>query len=195
MKDTRLSKVLLVVALVLALGTIMLFPTACNRMLPTAPEDAVQGYSAEDLWPGPPADLVPWPRLCSGETFGLCTSLGGAEYQVNTECFSLVFEVPSHAVYSNVLISMEVMQFNYMSEGELEKGLFFNFGPDGLVFSKDARVEFKAEVVGAEDGEVVRLFWLNPETGLWEVEQEVMVEDEMVELEFYVSHFSRYAIS
>jgi hypothetical protein len=195
-KGKRFLKTLLGVVLVLALGTIMLFPTGCSRMLPTAPEDAVQGYSAEDLWPGPPANLVPWPRTCSGEASGLCRPDKEVKLKVKNDCFEVSFDVASGGVQEEVLISMEVMQFNYMSdEGELEKGLFFNFGPDGLVFSKDARVEFRAEVIGAEDGEVVRLFWLNPKTGLWEVEQEVMVENEMVELEFYVSHFSRYAIS
>ncbi len=195
MKDKRLLKALLGAVFVLALGTMTFFPLGCNRMLPTAPEDSVNEYSAEELWPSPPANLAPWPRTCSGETSGLCTPSGGAEFEVNTECFSLVFDVPSNAVLGSVLISVKVIQFNYMSDGEFEKGLFFNFGPDGLVFSEDARVEFEAEVVGAEDGDLVRLFWLNPETGLWAVEQEVMVEDEMVELEFYVSHFSRYAIS
>lgn len=68
---------------------------------------------------------------------------------------------------------------------------FFDFGPDGLQFAKPAVLYLKTRL---QSGEVLRLFWFNPETGKWERQYRAKVDDDGV-VEFKIYHFSKYAIS
>jgi hypothetical protein len=184
-----------VVAGIVVLTAMMLFPFGCSKLLPTAPnQDAVQGFPAEELWPAPPADLVAWPLPCSAEDSKMFGRKGG-ELDVAAACFDLQFRVPPEALSEKALISVRATLFNYWKDGQLEKGLCFKFGPDGLVFAKPAYIEFEASALGARNGELLRLYYFNPQTGLWQVEQVAVVKDASVEIQFEVGHFSRYAIS
>ena len=185
------------VATALALFALIFFSSGCSKLFPTAPdigENQVQGYRAEDLWPSPPANLVGWPEPCSAERSRKVGPKGGVLH-VHAKCFDLDFKVPSGALSENVFISVKTNLFNYWRNEELQKGLHFDFGPDGLVFSKPAVIRLEAQVLEAENGEVLKFYSLNSETGLWYAEQEVVMNDATLELEFEVSHFSRYAIS
>jgi hypothetical protein len=44
------------------------------------------------------------------------------------------------------------------------------------------------------EGAVLNLFWFNPDTGAWEVEQRSEADKNGV-VEFEINHFSKYAIS
>jgi hypothetical protein len=195
MTNRRFTQALLGAVVVLALAALMLFPVGCSRLVPTSPESQPEGFRAEDLWPAPPYNLMPWPKTCSAADSGLFSREGGGSFDLEAECFSVGFNVPAGALRNDVVISVRTALFNYWGDGELQKGLDFDFTPEGLAFERPAQVEFEAAVLGADDGETVRLYWYNPGTGLWEVQQEVKVKGEKVEMVFYVHHFSRYAIS
>ena len=67
----------------------------------------------------------------------------------------------------------------------------YDFGPDGLRFAKPCELKVNA---GFPPGQIVSLFWLNPVTGVWELQQQVRVLKEGV-VKFTVTHFSKYGIS
>lgn len=115
---------------------------------------------------------------------------------MEAECFKkLEFKVPKDALSGRVIISMSVRLFNYFRDEKLEKGFFVDFGPDALVFAKPAKLKMEIRELEANDGEILRLYWHNPSTGLWKVEQEVEVTGKKKKATFDIHHFSRYAIS
>jgi hypothetical protein len=195
MRNRRLLQAFVGALAVVALGATMLFSLGCNNMLPTAPtEDPIHDFAAEQLWPAPPANLVGWLQPCSGEDSKLFGKNGG-KLTVAGDCFELEFRVPRDALSDKVLISVQANLFNYWQNRELKKGLRFEFSPDGVVFAKPALIEFEAAVLGAKNGESLKLYYFNPQTGLWQLEQVILVRDASVEVKFEISHFSRYAIS
>jgi hypothetical protein len=191
-KEKRLLKAFWRAALVLVLEAVMLFPMGCSKMLPTAPEEPVEGYRGEDLWPAPPANLGPLLQTCSQSVAGWFSSAGG-ELDIEGRCMNVSFYVPRRALSERVRISMTATLFYYYTDRTVLNGLLLDFRPDGLVFSRPAILQLEANVLEAADGDVLTLYWYNPDTGLWEVEQRVKVDGE--EVEFKIYHFSRYAIS
>jgi hypothetical protein len=103
------------------------------------------------------------------------------------------FYVPKRALSERVRISMTATLFYYYSERSVLNGVLLDFRPDGLVFSKPSILQLEADLLEAADGDVLILYWYNPDKDLWEVEQKVKVDDG--EVEFKIYHFSRYAIS
>lgn len=192
----RFLQAVILGAVVATLGAIMLFPMGCSRMLPTAPvEDLVQAFRAEELWPTSPASLAGWLQTCSAEGSQEFGRKGG-KLKLEAECFKkLEFKVPKDALSGRVVISVSARLFNYFRDGELQKGFFFDFGPDALVFAKPAKLKMEIRELEANDGEMLRLYWHNPGTGLWEVQQEVEVTGKKKKATFNIHHFSRYAIS
>ncbi len=69
--------------------------------------------------------------------------------------------------------------------------VFYNFGPDGLVFAEDCTLLLDTRL---PEGAVLHLFWFNPDTGAWEVEQRGEADKKGI-VEFEINHFSKYAIS
>lgn len=66
----------------------------------------------------------------------------------------------------------------------------YDFGPDGLLFAKAC--EFK--VYGFTPNTTVNMYWLNPATNVWELQQQVKALAHG-EVKFVVTHFSKYGIS
>lgn len=196
MRYTRLTKALILTTVALVLGAVLLFPLGCSRILPTAPiDDPVQAFRAEELWPAPPANLAGWLQTCSAEGSRQFERKGG-KLTLKADCFKkLEFKVPKDALSDTALISVRVSLFNYYRDGEMEKGYFVEFGPDGLVFAKPAELKMEIRELEAGDGEVLRLYWQNPSSGLWEVEQAVEITGNKKKVKFDIYHFSRYAIS
>lgn len=182
-------------AVVASLGGIMLFPMGCSKMLPTAPvEDPIQAFRAEELWPTSRASLAGWLQTCSAEGSQEFGRRGG-KLKLEAECFKkLEFKVPKDALSGSVVISVSVRLFNYFRDGELEKGFFVDFGPDALVFAKAAKLKMEIREFEANDGEILRLYWHDPSTGLWGVQQELEVTGKKKKATFNIRHFSRYAI-
>jgi hypothetical protein len=194
-KDTRWYMGL---ATALVLLAILLFPSGCSKLLPTVPvngEDQVQGYPAEELWPKPPAKLAGWLEPCSALDAMWFDEKGG-KLKLEANCFKkLEFKVKKNALSDSVLITVGVNLFNYCRDEEMQKGFMLEFAPDGVVFNKPAELKVEVRDVDKEDSGVLRLYWYNPGTGLWEVEQEVVITGNKKKAKFDIYHFSRYAIS
>jgi len=67
----------------------------------------------------------------------------------------------------------------------------YDFTPDGLVFLKPAKLILKAKF---PKGTRLNLYWFNPDTGVWELEQTVKT-GKKGKVKFDIYHFSKYAIS
>ncbi|NIN00300.1 MAG: hypothetical protein GTO24_20145 [candidate division Zixibacteria bacterium] len=175
------------------MAAMVLFPVGCSKLLPTAPvEVETQGFQTEELWPAPPANLAPRLQSCAESVSGWF-SLSGGELTVEGECLNLSFYVPKQALSNKIYISMNASLFYYYGDKVVLKGLLLGFRPDGVVFSRPAIIKLEASVLEAAAGDVLILYWFNPKTLLWEVQQEVEVDGE--EVEFKIYDFSRYAIS
>jgi hypothetical protein len=189
MKNQRTHKALMGTALVLALGILLLFPTGCSRLLPTQPDSIAKsddyGVLPPSFKPGS-TDL-----LCEASASKRIDSEGGSVV-VKNNCLDFEFIVPADALESNVKISVLTSIFESVETSNTVKGLLVDFGPDGLVFLKPASLILHGDVLEAVEGEILTLYWYNPDSGLWEVEQEAKVSNSHAE--FSVSHFSRYAI-
>ena len=195
MRNRRFLRVLIGAAGILALGAMMLFPMGCSKMLPTAPEDPAQAFRAEDLWPAPPAQLAGWLQPCSALDSMWFDDKGG-KLKLEADCFKkLEFKVKKHALGDSVLIKVGVNLFNYYKDDELQKGFMLDFAPDGVVFDEPAELKVEVRDLDKDDSGVLRLYWYNPSTGLWEVEQEVEITGQKKKAKFDINHFSRYAIS
>ena len=193
MRNKRFLQTLAGVTVVAMMAAMMLFPVGCSKLLPTAPvEDETQGFLTEELWPAPPANLAPRLQSCTELVSGWF-SLSGGELTVEAECLNLSFYVPKRALSKKIYISMNASLFFYYGDRVVLKGLLLGFRPDGVVFSRPAVLKLEASVLEAAAGDVLTLYWFNPETRRWEVEQKVKVDGE--EVEFKIYHFSRYAIS
>jgi hypothetical protein len=188
MKNQRTYKALMGTALVLALGALLLFPTGCSRLLPTQPDAVVEdnvGVLPPFFKPGA-TDL-----LCEVEAskyFGV----DGGVMEVKNKCMAFEFIVPAGALESKVKITVQANFYESIQAGDAVNGLVTDFGPNGLVFLKPASLILDGDLLKAAEGETLTLYWYNPESGLWEVEQEVKISNSKAE--FSVYHFSRYAI-
>jgi hypothetical protein len=188
MKNQRTYKTLMGTALVLALGIILLFPTGCSRLLPTQPDAVVE----DNVGVLPPffkpsaTDL-----LCEVYASKQVDSEGGVVL-VKNRCMAFEFVIPAGALDGKVKITVLASFFESIEASNSVKGLVTDFGPDGLVFLKPASLKLHGELLEAAEGETLTLYWYNPESGLWEVEQEVTISNSQAE--FSVYHFSRYAI-
>ena len=67
----------------------------------------------------------------------------------------------------------------------------YDFGPDGLVFAEDCTLLLDTRL---PEGTVLNLYWFNPDTGEWEVEQRGEADQKGI-VKFQIHHFSKYAIS
>jgi hypothetical protein len=188
MKNQRTFKALMGTALVLALGLVLLFPTGCSRLLPTQPNALVED-NVGDLPPFFKPDATD--LLCEVSASKMIDSEGGVVL-VKNRCMAFEFVVPADALKSKTKITVQANFFESIQDGDLVNGLVTDFGPDGLVFLKPASLILHGDLLQASEGEVLTLYWYNPDSGLWDVEQEVSISNSHAE--FSVYHFSRYAI-
>jgi hypothetical protein len=189
MKHQRTYKALMGTALVLALGLVLLFPTGCSKLLPTEPDalTKVDDYGILPPFFKPDATDL----LCDVSASKFIDSEGGVVL-VKNKCMAFEFVVPADALRSKTKITIQANFFESIQDGDVVNGLVTDFGPDGLVFLKPASLVLKGDLLQASEGEVLTLYWYNPESDLWEVEQEVNISNSQAE--FSVYHFSRYAI-
>jgi len=102
-------------------------------------------------------------------------------------------EVPKNAVCeeadSNCFVRIDVEAiYLWTFYGDI---VFYDFGPDGLVFNEDCTLLLDSKL---PEGTVLTLFWYNPDTRQWEVDQQGEADHKGV-VEFEINHFSKYAIS
>lgn len=96
------------------------------------------------------------------------------------------FTIPPNALVRLVRIDMDVTQLK--SQGRFFT--CFDFGPDGLVFNQPSLLTLSLPY---PEGTSVSLYWLNPATGQWEVQEVKTVRAGKVQ--FLIHHFSKYGIN
>jgi hypothetical protein len=189
MKNQKTYKALTGTALVLVLGIVLLFPTGCSRLLPTEP-DALSKLDDSG---------VPPPFFKPGATDVACEvsaskwfDAGGGEMAVQNQCMAFEFKVPASALKSKVKVVANAGLYDIADGGAGDNQLVVDFGPDGLVFLKPASLILDGDLLKAAEGEILTLYWYNPDTGQWEIEQQVTINS--AHATFDINHFSRYAI-
>jgi hypothetical protein len=189
MKGKGLIKLLIGTASVLALATIMFFPTGCSNLLPTEP-DALSKVDDYGILP---------PFFKPGSTDLLCEASAsrmiypeGGVVLVKNNCMNFEFIIPEDALVRKVKITVQANYFECVEAGAVVKGLVADFGPDGLVFLKPASLILHGDVLEAAEGDLLTLYWYNPDSDQWEIEQEAKVINSHAA--FSINHFSRYAI-
>lgn len=96
------------------------------------------------------------------------------------------FEIPEGALENSALIVMKAVK----APTPWGEATVFDFGPDGLAFSKPATLSLETD---RADGSTLRLFWWNDDAGRWELQESCVVKDGSAR--FSVHHFSKYGIS
>jgi hypothetical protein len=194
-KEKRFLKALVGAGVALALVAMMLFPMGCSKLLPTVPHGAEETVLvAEGPGSVPQIKTSDENQLCSAKKSERIEPSGGLLH-LQAKCFDVFFEVPSGALSQEARITAKATLTEYRDKNRFYKRLDLDFQPDGLVFSVPAKVKFKAQVLDAKGGQQLNLYWYNPSSRSWELEQEVTLKDGELEVEFKIYHFSRYAIS
>lgn len=185
------STSLLLVALVIS-APVMLF-TGCSNN-PTAPVTEStsfwdQPYSAPDMAAfggGVVGGLVYEVELDASVVIP-ADSGGVVEFEANG--YDASFSVPPDAIVYDTTITVEAKVENHRS-GTM---LILDFGPDGLQFKESATLEVDARSFDWDGSSKVAMYWLNPLTGRW-VLQEVVDVDSAGNVRFGIDHFSMYGI-
>jgi hypothetical protein len=102
--------------------------------------------------------------------------------------------VPPHAVNKRMFIEVRT-SFTHENQQPGQNFFEFEFSPDGTQFNTPATLVIQARALNRimSDGGVIKLYWFNPETGVWEVEQSARVHHGRVE--FRIAHFSKFGVS
>ncbi len=177
------------------LVVLMLFSFGCSKMLPTAPGSGNNQIQAGDDWRAPAeSDSFEWTELDAMQDEGWIGPVGGVWTQV-LDATLLQFRVPPQALDDSVYITVKTTLLGRIFSGKEQKRLELEFSPDGLVFSEPANIIFQGKLLGGDKGDFLVLYWQNPFTGVWEIQQTVKVKNTITQVNFEIYHFSRYAIS
>ena len=108
---------------------------------------------------------------------------GGKEFAVKFGAERIDFKVPEDALHNLTKLTLHVTKYR----APFGSFWLLDCGPDGTVFAKPLEVKPNSLITKYNFSV---LFYFNPTTGWWEVEQ---VEPSGGELE--INHFSKYGIS
>ena len=100
------------------------------------------------------------------------------------------FVVPAFAIPNDTNITVEPTT---VTDRDGTKVLL-EFGPDGLHFSTSATLSIDTRSIGWDGRSKIILWWLNPATSGWEVQQVGVVSSDGLSVSFSVDHFSMYGI-
>jgi hypothetical protein len=189
-------KILTLVVLLLSL-TFGLW--GCGKISPTAPEGEEltapsrapdeSGLPAEVLWPKMVVDnpAVFVQAQIFSETENIVDLQLPAKYQE--------FIIRKHAIKQNTTITIAITKYAYWDEKirQQRQVVEFDFGPDGLEFRKKAKLVLDSSWLGLRTGQQAVLRYYNENTDLWEQISSTAVKQGRVD--FYIPHFSKYAVS
>jgi len=100
---------------------------------------------------------------------------------------AMQFSVPPRSLDKDVTIDIHVEKH----ESRLGiTGLFFEFGPDGLVFKRPAILTVYADDYGNPSAEWIAWYYYNPDTGRLELQDVYKFRHGVARIKVY--HFSRY---
>jgi len=167
---------------VLSLGVFGLTLVGCSTDAPFAPSNKIEPLNAIVA----AERCVAVDQLEPEEGVVIVGRAGGViDLSFGTERSRLV--IPPRALRGPVRIEAEA----YVVEARGRKVWLFDFSPDGLRFLRPARLYLDTEM---PRGEPLKLYWFNPQTGRWQLEQ-VSSTDNSGKVVFLIHHFSKYAIS
>jgi hypothetical protein len=90
------------------------------------------------------------------------------------------------------------IRFQWAASATLEGSLTnLHFGPHGINFNNSVEVELSykmADLSGIEDETLLQVYYLNEETGIWELIGGI-VDTGKKKIKVYLDHFSRYAVA
>lgn len=192
----RTRRILTLVALLLSL-TLGLW--GCGKISPTALEgEGLTPPSMDPAESGLPAGVL-WPKMVVDNPTIF------VEAQIFSDTKNIVdlqlpgkhqkFIIRKHAVEQDTTITIAITKYAYRDEkiGQRRYVAEFDFGPDGLEFRKRGKLVLDSSWLGLEKGQHAVLRYYNENTGLWEEISSTAVKRGRVN--FYIEHFSRYAIS
>jgi len=193
----RSRKILTLVAVLISLT---LGLSGCGRISPTAPE--VEELTTPSMAPaesGLPAGVL-WPKMVVDNPTVF------VEAQIFSDTKNIVdlqlpgkhqkFIIRKHAIEQDTTITIAITKYAYWDE-QLGQHCYvaeFDFGPDGLEFRKRAKLVLDSSWLGLQKGQQAVLRYYNEDTGLWEEVTSKKVKKGKA-VNFYIEHFSRYAIS
>lgn len=97
--------------------------------------------------------------------------------------------VAPNSVSRDALITVKTTTFNIAGRTVVT----FDFGPDGLRFLPSAKLTVDASLFGSGRPNFVRLFWFNPESHQWTLQE--TRQPRFGTVVFNIYHFSKYGIS
>lgn len=183
------------------LGLVAFGLLGCGKMNPTAPgEDAIRAPSVEAPPSGLPGEAI-WPKMMvTSDTVYVEGTV--SEYRwsfLNLDLPGIYhwFIIPSGAIQEANTITIAIVRNTYWDE-QTDRWSYmaeFDFGPDGLVFNpwRQPRLLIDAVWLDLENGEEAVLRYLDEKSETWEEISSTKVRYRRVD--FYIPHFSRYAIS
>ncbi len=83
-------------------------------------------------------------------------------------------------------------QVTKITTADEESPVIYDFGPDGLIFSRPAVLRINAFEDFGKKTTSVCLYWLNENTNAWEIQSEVAVDLNTGLAYFEIHHFSKY---
>ena len=189
-----------VLILLVVVGSLALGLYGCGRISPTAPE--VEELTTPSMAPaesGLPAGVL-WPKMVVDNPTVF------VEAQIFSDTKNIVdlqlpgkhqkFIIRKHAIEQDTTITIAITKYAYWDE-QLGQHCYvaeFDFGPDGLEFRKRAKLVLDSSWLGLQKGQQAVLRYYNEDTGLWEEVTSKKVKKGKA-VNFYIEHFSRYAIS
>ena len=169
-----------IVGLVVVLAAAMAF-TGCSNNSPLAPD----------------SNFMTKPRVVlGGDAQPLATLLvekdisaeDGGVILINRDVYQHSFAVQPGAISSDTKISVK----SYKEKVNGVDAIVFEFGPDGLVFSEAAKLNFQMGELDSRAGSA-KLLYYDPNAKGWVLQANQSVVDGHVNFSIY--HFSKYAIS
>ncbi len=189
-----------VLLLLVVLGSLAFGIHGCGRISPTAPE--VEELTTPSMAPaesGLPAGVL-WPKMVVDNPTVF------VEAQIFSDTKNIVdlqlpgkhqkFIIRKHAIEQDTTITIAITKYAYWDE-QLGQHCYvaeFDFGPDGLEFRKRAKLVLDSSWLGLQKGQQAVLRYYNEDTGLWEEVTSKKVKKGKA-VNFYIEHFSKYAIS
>ncbi len=183
--------ILLVLALVAVVGCdknpLQTEPLAQAQIQPESEDLALSAVSR--------GDLQSYDPRCR-EASGLITAAEGGRIRLGWGGRKNSFRVQPGAVEEDVFVEITTCVVKGNKRNRYS-AIEFDFGPDGQQFSSPAQIVISGRSLNAlrspRHGGVVRLYFYDPETDEWLIEQEAKIIKGKVTFE--IDHFSKFGIS
>jgi len=189
-----------VLLLFVVLGSLAFGIHGCGKISPTtAKQEGLIAPPAEPLKSGLPAGVL-WPKMVVDNPTVFVKA------QIFSDTKNIVdlqlpgkhqkFIIRKHAIEQDTTITIAITKYAYWDE-QLGQHCYvaeFDFGPDGLEFRKRAKLVLDSSWLGLQKGQQAVLRYYNEDTGLWEEVTSKKVKKGKA-VNFYIEHFSKYAIS